>query len=465
MAEANSGLTATLDRVDADLDSSLERLFALLRVPSISTDPAFADDCARAADLLVDELAELGFSARSEQTPGHPIVIAQIDGPGPHVIFYGHYDVQPPDPLDQWRHGPFEPVIEERADGARQIVARGVADNKGQMRTFLEACRAWKAVHGSLPCRMTLVLEGEEESGSQSLAPFLQDHAEELSADFALICDTMGWDSDTPGITIGLRGGVFGELTLQGPSCDLHSGLYGGAARNPIQVLAGIIHGMRDSTGRVTLPGFYEGVPEITHEVRQSWEALGFDAGRYLGDVGLSVPAGESGYSVLEQIWARPTFDVNGIVGGYTGVGTKSIVPAEASAKVSFRLVGTQDPDAIWDSFAAYVEASLPADCTASLTKYEPTAPAFNMAGDSGAIASVRESLDEEWGQSALLGCGGGIPVVNTFREVLGLDSIMVGFALDDDRIHSPNEKYDLKCFHKGTRSWVRILAALSEKD
>ncbi|MBB5711974.1 M20/M25/M40 family metallo-hydrolase [Sphingomonas xinjiangensis] len=453
-----------LDYVDLNLDASLDRLFALMRIQSISTDPAYAEHCRTAAQLLSDELTELGFAARVAPTPGHPMVVAHHDGPenerAPHVLFYGHYDVQPIDPVELWRRDPFDPVIETRADGSKMIVGRGSSDDKGQLRTFLEACRAWKETTGTLPCRVTILIEGEEESGSESLEPFLHAAAEELKADFALICDTSMWDTQTPGLTIGLRGMAGGQVTVRGPSRDLHSGLYGGPARNPLQLLATILAEMKDTDGRVTLDGFYDGVHDLSADVQASWDALGFNAGQFLGDVGLSVPAGETGYGALEQSWARPTAEINGMWGGYIGEGYKTVIPAEAHAKLSFRLVGDQDPDQVWEAFQAHVRARLPADCTAEF-KTRGGSRAISLASDSAPVAATRAALDAEWGKSALLASGGSIPVVNSIKTILGMDSVMVGFALNDDQIHSPNEKYDLKSFHKGIRSWVRILAQL----
>ena len=447
--------------IEAHLDDTLDRLFALMRVPSVSTDPAYAEQCQRAARLLADELSGLGFDARVAPTPGHPMVVAHHDGPGPHVLFYGHYDVQPIDPIELWRRDPFDPVIEARPGGAKEIVGRGASDDKGQLRTFVEACRAWKETSGALPCRVTILFEGEEESGSQSLEPFLHANAAELKADFALICDTLMWDTETPGLTIGLRGMTAGEVTVRGPSRDLHSGLYGGPARNPIQLLSQILADLKDANGHVTLEGFYNGVPAIGSAVRKSWDALHFDAKAFLGEVGLSVPAGETGYDVLEQSWARPTAEINGIWGGYTGEGFKTVIPAEAHAKVSFRLVGDQDPDQVWAAFEHHVRTRLPADCSAEFMLRGPGSRAISLASDSPPLAATRAALDAEWGKSALLGCGGSIPVVNSIRSILDMDTVMVGFARNDDNIHSPNEKYDLQSFHNGMRSWVRILGAL----
>ena len=293
-------LNEVLSTIDSDLDGSLARLMELLRIPSISTDPAYADDCERAADWLVEDLKSLGAEATKHATPGRPMVVGHVGEGAPHLLFYGHYDVQPVDPLDLWDREPFDPEIQETPAG-RVIRGRGSSDDKGQLMTFVEACRAWKAVHGALPCRITFLFEGEEESGSPSLVPFLKAHAEELKADIALICDTGLFDPQTPGITTMLRGMLQEEVIVTGPNKDLHSGMYGGAARNPIRVLSKIIASLHDETGRVTVPGFYDGVDEISDALRAQWEALGFDAEGFLGDVGLSVPAGEDGRTVLEQ--------------------------------------------------------------------------------------------------------------------------------------------------------------------
>ncbi len=453
--------TPALDYIEQHLDDSIDRLFALMRVQSVSTDPAYAPECQRAAKLLADELTGLGFDARVAPTEGHPMVVAHHDGAGPHVLFYGHYDVQPVDPLNLWRRDPFDPVIETRADGSKAIVGRGASDDKGQLRTFVEACRAWKETAGELPCRVTILFEGEEESGSKSLDPFLRANAAELTADFALICDTLMWDPETPGLTIGLRGMAAGEVTIRAARRDLHSGLYGGAARNPIQLLATILAEMKDKDGHVTLAGFYDGVAPVSPDVRASWDALGFDDAEFLGDVGLRIPAGEAGTDALEQIWARPTAEVNGIWGGYTGEGFKTVIPAEAHAKVSFRLVGRQDPDQVWAAFEQHVRDRLPADCEAIFSSRGPGSPAVTVSSDSPPLAATRDALDAEWGKAALIGCGGGIPVVTSIRNILGMDTVLVGFALADDNIHSPNEKYELQSFHKGQRSWVRILEKL----
>ena len=301
-----SALSPVLDRLDSNLDQSLERLFTLLRIKSISTDPDFAADCRKAAEWLVADLKTIGFDASVRDTPGHPMVVAHHEGPegSPHVLFYGHYDVQPVDPLELWQDDPFAPALKEIEPGRKVITGRGSADDKGQLMTFVEACRAWKAVHGGLPCRITLLFEGEEESGSPSLKPFLEANAEELKADFALVCDTGMWDRDTPAISTALRGLVGEEVVVHAADRDLHSGEFGGAAANPIRILSRVLADIHDENGRVTIPGFYDGVEETPAPVLESWKALGQTAASFLAPIGLSVPAGEKGRSVMEM--ARP---------------------------------------------------------------------------------------------------------------------------------------------------------------
>jgi acetylornithine deacetylase/succinyl-diaminopimelate desuccinylase-like protein len=459
-----SALPSVLETIDAELERSLGRLFELIRIPSISTDPAFAKDCRRAAEWLVDDLKTIGFATGLRETPGHPMVVAHHAGPvgAPHVLFYGHYDVQPVDPLDLWKVDPFSPAIEDLGEGRHVITGRGSSDDKGQLMLFVEACRAWKRVLGSLPCAVTLLFEGEEESGSPSLKSFLDAHAEELKADVALVCDTGMLDRETPAITLGLRGLVGEEVTIHAADRDLHSGEFGGAAANPIHVLAKVLTDLHDDTGRVTLPGFYDGVEETPPEVLKAWEGLGETAESILGAIGLSIPSGEKGRSILELVWARPTAEVNGIAGGYAGQGFKTVIAAKATAKVSFRLVHKQDPEKIRAAFRAFVEARLPADCSATFAPHGGS-PAIQLAYDSPLVKKAKVALTEEWPKPAVaIAAGGSIPVVGQFKTLLGMDSLLVGFGLPDDRIHSPNEKYDLSSFHKGQRSWARILAALA---
>jgi acetylornithine deacetylase/succinyl-diaminopimelate desuccinylase-like protein len=453
---------AVLAHVDMHLDESLERLFDLLRLPSISTDPAFKADCDRTADWLVAELASLGFDARKDATPGHPMVVAHGDETdGMHVLFYGHYDVQPVDPLNLWHREPFDPALEDTPKG-KVIRARGATDDKGQLMTFVEACRAWKAVHGTLPIRVSLFMEGEEESGSPSLVPYMQAHAEDLKADMALICDTGLFDPKTPAITTMLRGLLGIEMEITGPDKDLHSGLFGGAAINPARVMVRVLSDLHDDTGRITLPGFYDGVPELSDEQRAQWEGLGFDEAAFLGGVGLSKPAGEQDRTTLEMIWSRPTCEINGLISGYTGAGFKTVLPSKASVKLSFRLVGDQDPDKILETFKDHVAARLPEDCTVTYDGHGSRASV--MSTDHPAFEAARQALSQEWPRpAAFIGSGGSIPIAGHFKEILGMDSMLIGFGLDDDQMHSPNEKYNLSSFHKGIRSWVRILDAFSK--
>ncbi|MBN7786771.1 M20/M25/M40 family metallo-hydrolase [Ponticoccus gilvus] len=454
-------LDATLSRIDADMPAALDRLMALLRIPSISTDPAYKPECDRAADWLVADLASFGIAAEKRPTPGHPMVVGHVPGDGPHVLFYGHYDVQPVDPLTLWDRDPFDPAIEETPRG-RVIRGRGASDDKGQLMTFVEACRAWKEVNGTLPCHITFFFEGEEESGSPSLIPFLKENADELKADLALICDTGLFESRVPAIMTQLRGLLGEEITLTGPDKDLHSGMYGGAAINPIRVLAKILANLHDVAGRIQVPGFYDGVPDLPEDIAQQWQALNFDHGAFLGGVGLSQPAGETDKTPLEMIWSRPTAEVNGIIGGYTGDGFKTVLPSKASAKVSFRLVGQQDPHTIRESFRAWVQAQLPKDVTAEFHGHGAS-PAGQMSTEHPAFEQARAVLGAEWGHdAAFTGCGGSIPVAGYFKTILDMDTMLVGWAKDDDQIHSPNEKYDVESFQKGIRSWARVLDAIT---
>ncbi|ANK74414.1 hypothetical protein FA04_18440 [Ensifer adhaerens] len=458
-------ITPVLERADANLPRSLDRLFDLVRIKSISTDPAFKAECRKAAEWLVAELNSLGFTASVRDTPGHPMVVAHHDGAkpdAPHVLFYGHYDVQPVDPLNLWDTDPFEPGIKEIEPGRKVITGRGTADDKGQLLTFVEAVRAYKDVHGALPCRVTILFEGEEESGSPSLKPFLEANAAELKADYALVCDTSMWDRDTPAISAGLRGLVGEEVIVRAADRDLHSGYFGGAAANPIRILTTILAGLHDENSRVTLPGFYDGVEETPAQIKAAWETLGQTAEKFLGEIGLSIPSGEKNRSVLELTWARPTAEVNGITGGYTGEGFKTVIAAEASAKVSFRLVGNQNPEKIREAFRAYVRSKVPADCSVEFHAHGGS-PAIHLPYESPLLNTAKVALSDEWPKPAvIIGMGGSIPIVGDFQKMLGMESLLVGFGLSDDRIHSPNEKYELQSYHKGIRSWIRILDALA---
>jgi acetylornithine deacetylase/succinyl-diaminopimelate desuccinylase-like protein len=458
-----STLDAVLAQADKEMPKSLERLFAFLRIPSISTDPAWKADCARAAEWLRSDLDSIGFETSVRPTPGHPVVMghARAARGKPHVLFYGHYDVQPVDPLDQWTNPPFEPKLVELSPGRKAIVARGACDDKGQVMTFVEACRAFKAVTGALPIGVTAMIEGEEENGSINLPAFVKANAKELKADLALVCDTGMWDRATPAITTSLRGLLYEEIIVRCADRDLHSGLFGGAAANPVHVLAKVIAALKRPNGKVAIPGFYDGVRNLPKKVKDMLESLKLTEKEFLGQVGLKNSTGEKGRMLIEQISTRPTCDVNGIWGGYTGEGTKTVIAGEARAKISFRLVGEQDPSAIQKAFRAFVRERIPSDCSVDFIGYKGSR-ALQLPWNSPALKIAEEALAAEWGKPpALVGSGGSIPIVGDFKRMLGMDSLLVGFGLDDDRVHSPNEKYDLSSFQGGVRSWIRILAGL----
>ncbi len=464
-----STLDAVLKRIDQDIDQSVERLFSLLRIASISTDPAYKDQCRAAAEHVAADLTSIGFETSVRPTDGHPVVVGKSNGStaagaaGPRVLFYGHYDVQPVDPLNLWKTPPFEPRIETLPDGRKIIVARGACDDKGQAMTFIEACRAFKAVTGSLPLAITTMIEGEEECGSKNLFAFVRDNADEFKLDLALVCDTAMWDQKTPAVTTSLRGLVYEDVKITCADRDLHSGVFGGAAQNPIRLLAKILGALWDDNGRVTIPGFYDGVSELPADIKADLEGLGLTSEKFLGPIGLKIPAGEKDRMLIELVTTRPTAEINGIIGGYTGEGAKTVIPGEASAKVSFRLVGDQDPIKVRDNFRAFVRERMPSDCKVEFGNFG-LGGALQLSFDNPALNKARAVLGEEWGKKAVaVGAGGSIPIVSDFKSVLGMDSLLVGFALDDDRVHSPNEKFDLTCYHKGIRSWARILDALAQ--
>lgn len=454
---------AVLAHIEATLDDARERWFEFLRIPSVSAQPAHAADCGRAAAWVRDQLAAMGFDAALHDTPGHPVVLGRHPGPGgnaPHLLFYGHYDVQPAEPLELWTHPPFDPALSDGPHGPR-VVARGAVDDKGQVMMWLEALRAWHAVHGTLPVRVTALIEGEEEVGSPNLDRFLAEHADALRGDVTVISDTGMWDIDTPALTTRLRGLAYMQVVVRAANRDLHSGIFGGSALNPINLLTHILGELHDADGRVQLPGFYDGVREVPQSLQGDWAALGFDEAGFLGGIGLSVPSGERGRTGLERLWARPTADVNGIWGGYAGPGAKTVIAAEAGAKVSFRLVPGQDPAAVVRSFHDFVQARLPADARAEITG--DASPGVEVPADSRFVQAAQEALAEEYGRPAvLIGSGGSIPVVGSMRRLLGMDSVLMGFGLDDDQVHSPNEKFEWRCFHKGLRSHARLLGKLA---
>jgi acetylornithine deacetylase/succinyl-diaminopimelate desuccinylase-like protein len=392
------------------------------------------------------------------------MVVATDDTAGPdapRVLYYGHYDVQPPEPLEEWNSPPFEPDVVDGPKGKR-IVARGAADDKGQLMTFVEAIRAWKLQHGTLPVRVVILLEGEEESGSESLVPFLQEHKESLKADTCIVCDTSMWDRDTPAITSRLRGLVYIEATLHGPSHDLHSGGYGGAVVNPANALTEILGQLHDGDGRVMIDGFYDDVETVTSEQVEQWNALGDADSVLLESSGANATFGEKGYTTLERLWSRPTCDINGLRAGYTGEGAKTVIGATAMAKISCRLVAHQKPEAIQQALISFLEERTPEGCRWEIKKFG-VAPAIAVPTESPWLSAASSALSSIFpNPTVLIGTGGSIPVVGEFQEILGVDAVMVGFSLDDDLIHAPNEKFEISCFHRGILSQAAILEAFA---
>jgi acetylornithine deacetylase/succinyl-diaminopimelate desuccinylase-like protein len=329
--------------------------------------------------------------------------------------------------------------------------------------TFVEACRAWIAVNGELPCKISFLFEGEEETGSPSLVPFMHANADELKADLALICDTGMVAPGVPSIASQLRGMLKEEFTLHGPAMDLHSGHYGGPAINPLREISRIISSFHDDQGRVTIDGFYDDVIEIGDNLLAQWDTCGFNEADYMSGAGLTTPAGEKGYSVLEQQWSRPTLEINGLWGGYQGAGSKTVIPADAHCKITCRLVGDMDPDKLRTALRKHVEDQLRPDTTVTWDNDLEGAPASVMNTDRPEFELARQALSDEWNREAVfVGMGGSIPIAGHFKSVLDMDAMLIGFGAEDDRIHSPNEKYDVEAFHKGTRSWARVLAALT---
>ena len=455
-------LEPVLQHIDAEFDSAIERLRTFLQIPSISTNPEYKAEVRRCATHITEDLKSIGLDAILHDTIGHPMVVATDDSAGPdtpRVLYYGHYDVQPVEPLDEWTTPPFDATIVDGSNGKR-IVARGAADDKGQLMTFVEAIRAWKEVHGSLPVRVVILLEGEEESGSESLVPFLNEHRDELLADTCIVCDTSMWDQDTPAITSRLRGIVYIEATLHGPSYDLHSGSYGGAVVNPANALTEILGQLHDADGRVQIDGFYDDVEVVSKEQIEQWNSLGDADALVLDGSGAKATYGEKGYSTLERLWSRPTCDINGLCAGYIGEGAKTVIGARAMAKMSCRLVAHQKPEAIKKSLIAFLEDRTPEGCHWDIKSFG-CSPAIAVPTDSPWLAAASEAMSRIFpNPTVLLGTGGSIPVVGEFQDILGVDAVMVGFSLEDDLIHAPNEKFELSCFHRGILSQAAILEA-----
>jgi len=439
--------------ITANKDRFLDELFELLRIPSISADPAYKEAVREAADYVAGNLRQAGVDlVEVVPTGGHPIVYAEkiIDDHRPTILVYGHYDVQPPDPLDLWESGPFEPVVkktEQHPDGA--VFARGACDDKGQLFMHVKAFEAMVA-EGGLPCNVKFMIEGEEEVGSQHLSEFCRANKERLAADVILISDTSIIANDVPSITTGLRGLSYVEVKVTGPNRDLHSGVYGGAVANPINVLARMIAALQDGDRHITIPGFYDDVLEVSAAERRKMNEAPFDLRAYLTDLSIGDIEGEKGYTTLERTSIRPTLDVNGIWGGYIGEGAKTVLPSEAFAKISMRLVPKQDPEKITELFATYFKSLAPPSVRVEVFPHHGGQPVVTPT-DTPEYQAASRAMTRTFGVEPLpQRSGGSIPIVALFEEVLGTKSVLLGFGLDSDSIHSPNEHYGLFNFYKG---------------
>ena len=441
-------------------DRFLDELKSALRIPSVSAQPQHRQDVRACADHLVAHLKRIGMTrAERVDTAGHPVVYGEWLGAegAPTALIYGHYDVQPAEPLELWRTPPFEPVVQ---DG--KLFARGAADDKGQVYMHLSAIEAHLAVHGKLPINVKLVIEGEEEVGSEHLEHFLRSRRAELDADVIVVSDTSMLAADHPALTIALRGIVYTQIEVVGPARDLHSGQFGGAVQNPANALATIIAGLKDADGRITVPGMYDRVRPLSPAEREQMAALPFKESEFIGESGARAPFGEAGYSTLERISVRPTLDVNGIWGGYIGEGSKTVLPSFAAAKISMRLVPDQDPAEIFAAFKAHVLALAPPGVTVTVGDHHSARP-FLTSPDHPMIRAASRALARAWPKpAAMLREGGSIPVMATFQQTHGLPSILMGFGLADDQVHAPNEKFSLSSFHGGTRSCAYLYEELA---
>src|SRR5580704_283994 len=437
-----------IDFINVNRERYLEELKALLAIPSISALPEHAADVRRCADWCADEMRRVGLqNVRLIETPGNPVVYGDWLGAAgaPTILFYGHYDVQPVDPLDLWQSPPFEATIR---DG--EIYARGSADDKGQVFMHLKAVEAHMTQNGGLPVNMKLILEGEEEVGSVNLDDFIRAHKSELAADLVVISDTSMFDRGVPSICYGLRGLVYCQIDLRGSKGDLHSGVFGGAVANPAFVLAQMIAQMKDRGGRIKIPGFYDDVRPMEEAEREAWAQLSFNEKKYRKDFGIPRLFGETGYTTLERTWARPTLEVNGLLAGFTGEGAKTVLPALAMAKISMRLVPDQDPGKIADLFEAYVRKITPKTVDLKFTRMHGGKP-WMTSFDNPFVQAAGRAIERGFGRKPIFTReGGSIPVVSTFQEELGLPSVLFGVGLPDENAHAPNVKLDVANFHNG---------------
>ena len=441
-------MNKVIDFIQVNRDRYLEELKALLAIPSISALPEHSGDVRRCAEWCGDEMRRVGLeNVRLVETPGHPVVYGDwLGAPGaPTILFYGHYDVQPVDPLNLWESPPFEATIR---DG--EIYARGAADDKGQVFMHLKAIEAHLRQNGRLPVNMKMILEGEEEVGSVHLDDFIRAHKDDLSADVVVVSDSAMFARGVPSICYGLRGLVYFQIDLRGSATDLHSGSFGGAVANPAFVLAQMIAQMKDRSGRIRIPGFYDDVRELTEEERKAWASLPFSEKNYKKDFGVLKLFGETGYTTLERTWARPTLEVNGLLSGFTGEGAKTVLPAISMAKISMRLVPDQDPGKIADLFQAYVEDLAPKTVTIKITRMHGGKP-WMTSFDHPFVQAAARAIEKGFGRAPIFTReGGSIPVVSTFQQELGVPSVLFGVGLPDENAHAPNEKLDVSNFHNG---------------
>ena len=451
-----------LARIDSEKERYLEELKDYIRIPSISTDPDFKADVLRAGEFLVGKLREAGLQAERIDTAGHPLVYAEwLGAPGkPTVLFYGHYDVQPVDPIELWRNPPFEPTVE-----GDKLVARGATDDKGQSYAHVKAVAALLAERGKLPVNVKFLVEGEEEAGGAAIEEYVkQDGGKRLKADAVVISDSSLFAPGQPSLIYGLKGLCYTEIKVTGPNRDLHSGTYGGALWNPLNALCHIVDGLRDAkTGKILIPGFYDDVRPLEEWERAEWAKLPFDEEEYRVDLGVPELFGEEGYTTRERTWGRPTCDVHGLFGGYMGKGAKTVLPSWGGAKISMRLVPDQDPQKIAKLFAEHVQAIAPKGVTVEVTNLHG-GPAVVVEVQGPIVDAALDAMQEIWGARPVrIREGGSIPIVSTFSSVLKSPVLLLGFGLNDDGLHSPNEKFNISHFYNGIRSVARLLDRLGD--
>ena len=458
---ANNDSRDVFDRIDSEKESYLEELKDYLRIPSISTDPAYRDEVLKCAEFVRQKMEDAGLTSRLLETegPGYPLVYGEwLGAPGkPTILFYGHYDVQPADPIELWRNPPFEPTVE-----GDLLVARGATDDKGQSFAHLKAVAAVLAERGTLPVNVKFIVEGEEESGGETIEHFVvKDKGELLAADAVFVSDSAMYAPGQPSLIYGLKGMAYMEVKVTGPNRDLHSGSFGGAVTNPVNALAYIIGRLKDpQTGRIQIPGFYDDVQELEDWERQEFANLPFDEAAYCKEIGVSEVAGEEGYSTLERVWGRPTCDVNGIFGGYQGQGAKTILPGWGGAKVSMRLVPDQDPDKIERQFTEFVQSVAPPGVVVEVEAHHNAVP-VRLETEGEIVEAAMAAMEDVWTRPVRVREGGSIPIVAIFAQVLKVPILLMGFGLSDDRLHSPNEKFNISNYYNGIRAVTRFLDRL----